>query len=40
LVNKLNVKHEDELNKKIPKRQKTNSKDLDELFQSFDEMKI
>lgn len=40
LVNKLNVKYEDELNKKVSKKSKTNSKDLDELFQSFDDMKL
>ena len=40
LVNKLNVKYEDELNKKVSKKPKTNSKDLDELFQSFDDMKL
>ena len=44
IVNKLNIKHEDNLsiNKKVIKNKKplTNSKDLNEIFESFEEMKI
>ena len=41
IVNKLNVEHEDTIkNTKKTKYKKTNSKDLNEIFNSFEDMEI